>query len=55
MYQTYKELKLKEWDNVRENVMAGIRRIGHDIPITGYGFNDNIELGKRKAAGVSVK
>ena len=41
-------LIMSEWDRVTKRVRNGLERLGHDIPITGYSFDDNIALGKRK-------
>lgn len=41
-------LIMSEWDRVTKRIRDGLKRLGHDIPITGYSFEDNVSLGKRK-------
>lgn len=42
-------LMLYGWDDVRKKVPKGIKRLGHDIPITGYGSDGQIgEAGREK-------
>ena len=39
---------MNEWDHVRFQVKKGLEMLGHDISIVGYGYKENIALGKRK-------
>lgn len=41
-------LMMSEWDHITKRVLNGLKRIGRDIPITGYSSEDNMSLGKRK-------
>jgi hypothetical protein len=44
-----KRTALEEWDETREAVRKGLERIGRDIPITGYGYKEELrELAKRR-------
>lgn len=46
-----KILILSGWDEARRRVKKGLERLGHDIPIVGYGHADEIKMGRRKADG----
>lgn len=45
----YKALLLEEWDDVRDQVKRGLKRLGRDIPLAVYSGQDDIKLGGRKA------
>lgn len=48
---------LTEWDSTCQNVLLGIKKLGHDIPITGYDCENELkEMRKMKRdSGISKK
>lgn len=39
-----KVLILNEWDHLRYQVKEGLERLGHDIPLVGYGVMDELKI-----------
>lgn len=43
---------LEEWDKARADVRKGLERLGHDIPLAGYRYEDELrEMRERRKAG----
>lgn len=46
-----KVLLLNDWDRLRYQVMEGLKRLGHDIPLAGYSVMDELKIAGNEKRG----